>query len=359
MSDFRTTAQWFEAYQEGNIGFVEWMTTGHDEARKRLDGLGKSIEDVGQFDGVSLLGTVTAYAEKGEKDAESWGESFRRRIEEINAEVEESRSSFDDTIQTSATGGGGGLTPEQQAELDALIEQTEKRLEIIQESFLTEDEIAREKLQADIEALKEGFELKLITEEDYLLQQAMLEEKYMHEAADRAQELSDKELAIEKQKQAARLNLASSAFRNLSSLMNTENKKLFEIGKVAAMAQATIDGYAAIQSSYKFGSSIGGPIVGAAFAATAGVATAVQIAGIASTQFGSKGGVTAGAPGGSTPSGVTPTQTAQPEQQGPAGGTLTVQGLNAASLFSGDAVAQIAEELLDYQRRGGSVLLQG
>jgi hypothetical protein len=254
-------------------------------------------------------------------------------------------------------GGGGGLSPEQQAELDALIEQTEQRLEIIREGFLTEDEIAREKLEADLEALQQGFELKLLAEEDYLLQRAMLEEKYMHEAAGRAQELADKEIMLEKQKQAAKLSAASSAFGNLSSLMNTENRKLFEIGKAAAIAQATIDGYQAIQSAYAGGLKISGgnPAVGAAFAATAGIATAVQIAGIASTQFGSKGGVTAGAPGGSTPSGMTGTNpiSAQEPQR-----TMIVQGdFDSASLFSGDNVRRIIDGISEAQQDGYRVVI--
>jgi hypothetical protein len=58
---------------------------------------------------------------------------------------------------------------------------------------------------------------------------------------------------------------------------------LFAIGKAAALAQATIDGYAAIQGAYKSGSVIGGPPLGAAFAAAAAAATAVNIAKIAAT----------------------------------------------------------------------------
>ena len=93
-----------------------------------------------------------------------------------------------------------------------------------------------------------------------------------------------------------KLGMASSMFGNLSTLMETENKKLFQVGKVAALSQAVIDGYSAVLSSYKEGTKIGGPVVGAAFAATAGIATAVQISKIGSASYGG-GGSTAGGMG--------------------------------------------------------------
>jgi hypothetical protein len=228
-------------------------------------------------------------------------------------------------------------------------------LEIDAEHFATVDELAAERLEKELETLAMAHENKLLSEEDYLLQKAMLEQKYMEESADRAKEFADKEVQIEKAKQAAKMNALTMTFGNLSSLMNTENRKLFEIGKAAAIAQATISTYQGAAQALK---DIPYPFNIAA-AASVGVAGAVQIANIKSTSLGSGGAVAAGVPGGSTPSGMTPTQTVGNNQNAPAGGTLTVQGLSAASLFSGDAVAQIAEELLDYQKRGGNVVLQG
>ena len=70
--------------------------------------------------------------------------------------------------------------------------------------------------------------------------------------------------------------------------MNTESKKMFEIGKAAATAGAIVDGIAAVQGAYKQGAKIGGPALGAAFAASAAVATLANIKQIQSTQYGSK-----------------------------------------------------------------------
>ena len=81
-----------------------------------------------------------------------------------------------------------------------------------------------------------------------------------------------------------KLQIASSIFGNLSSLMNTESRKMFEIGKAASIAGAIVDGIAAVQGAYKQGAKIGGPPLGAAFAASAAVATLANIKNIQSTQ---------------------------------------------------------------------------
>lgn len=92
-------------------------------------------------------------------------------------------------------------------------------------------------------------------------------------------DLKKKEEDTNKQKLAG----YSSFFGNLATLQKTGSRELFEIGKAAAIAQATIDGYAAVQGAYKQGSIIGGPPLGAAFAAAAAIATATNLAKISAT----------------------------------------------------------------------------
>lgn len=45
IDDWKVTAQWWEAYKNGNIGFSEWFTAGNDQARERLKQL---QEDAGK-----------------------------------------------------------------------------------------------------------------------------------------------------------------------------------------------------------------------------------------------------------------------------------------------------------------------
>ena len=142
----------------------------------------------------------------------------------------------------------------------------------------------------------------------------------------------------------------SKMFGDLSSLMGSENKKLFAIGKAAAIAQASIDGIAAAVSSYKFGAAIGGPILGGVFAAASAVSTGAMIKQISSQQIG--GGSqkpSAGGGGGSTGGNGGAGNYSQQQQSQP-NGTLTVQGLTPD-------ISAIAEQMLEYERNGGRVTL--
>jgi len=214
-------------------------------------------------------------------------------------------------------------------------------------------------LQTEQEAIDEAYAVRSETLKASLDQQLLTQDQFNEQSQRNEQDHQDKIAIIQNAAVRAKLQVAGQAFGNLATLMQTENKKLFQIGKVAAIAQATVNGIEATISSYKVGSQIGGPAVGAAFAATAAIATGVQLAQLKAASYGGGGGASAGTPGSVTPS-ITQDATAGANSAGGvASGTLSVSGLDASSLFSGDAVAGIAEELLEYQRRGGNVVLQG
>jgi len=84
---------------------------------------------------------------------------------------------------------------------------------------------------------------------------------------------------------AQKISIVGSMMGNLSSLMSTQSKKLFNIGKVAAIAGGFIKMYESILSSYAAGAKIGGPPLGAAFATTAGVAAGAHLANIKKQKF--------------------------------------------------------------------------
>lgn len=132
------------------------------------------------------------------------------------------------------------------------------------------------------------------------------------------------------------------------------SRAMFEINKVASIAKATIDGYEAVQSSYKFGASIGGPVVGAAFAAVAVAATAANISAIAKTQF--NGGGKGVSPNNATQAPIPVTQ-AGGGGGGGNGQTLRVEGLSGDQFFTAGTVRTLAGKLLEFQKDGGQVLL--
>lgn len=109
-------------------------------------------------------------------------------------------------------------------------------------------------------------ELKRLREEDYLS-----EEQYAQAKAQ-----------LEYKYKEMRLSNYSDMFGKLASLSSSGNRELAAIGKAAAVTQATIDGYLAVQKAL----ASAPPPMNYINAAATGVATAAQIAGIMSTNVG-------------------------------------------------------------------------
>jgi hypothetical protein len=138
-------------------------------------------------------------------------------------------------------------------------------------------------------------------------------------------------------------------FGNLASLMQTGNKKMFEIGKTAAKAQTVVSTISSAQKSYESLSGIPviGPALGIAAAGAAVIAGGVRLNAINSTSFGGGGSVSAAA-GGAGGSVAAPTSAAIPEQRR----TVSVQSMDPNSLVSGSMVNSIAEQLVELQNDG-------
>ncbi|WP_020408921.1 phage tail length tape measure family protein [Hahella ganghwensis] len=167
----------------------------------------------------------------------------------------------------------------------------------IQESFFALEE------EQSAEASKDNpfaAELARYEETRSLIEAAAAENQALRERANAALEAEERRHTdVMRQLQFSQfqpaLDGAKMVFGNLSTLMNSENKKLFEIGKKAAIANALIAGAEAVVHSYNFGAQLGGPPLGAAFAAAAAAATLVQIKQIKSQQFGGGGSLSSSA----------------------------------------------------------------
>jgi hypothetical protein len=115
-----------------------------------------------------------------------------------------------------------------------------------------------------------------------------------------AQAGHDKELALAAAKAANREAIEDHLQTAIGGLMQSGNKKMFKIGKAAAIASATVDGITAAVSSYKAGAKIGGPVLGASFAGASLLATDAQINQLKSQSF--SGGSQGSAPSVTEPS---------------------------------------------------------
>ncbi len=88
------------------------------------------------------------------------------------------------------------------------------------------------------------------------------------------------------------LNAISDALGTISTLMESDNRAMFEVGKAAAISKTVIDTYQGAMGAFSAMSSIpfAGPFLGAAAAAAVGAAGMMNISKIQSTKFGGRGG---------------------------------------------------------------------
>ena len=331
---------------------------------------GVDIEPIGLSDfgkGIaSELETVRLAQEIGIQDIKDTllaplpGMKFEQFVAESRANAgaaAEEMAGIGDLLQPDLGGGSGSGRKDVKAEdeADRKREELARKLEVIREANLTERELTLEKYEQDREDLEAARLASLEIEGGYAEAKKLLKER---EEADLT--------AIEKKASDAREKLADDAARdkqqamskamgNLTTLMNTESKKMFEIGKAAALAGALVDGYAAIVGAYKVGASTGGPYLGAAYAAAAGAATFAQINAIRSQSFG--GG---GSGGGSSGGGGSVTQDINNQGeavrgQASTGQTLTLQGINPGDMFSG---RQLIETINQAQKDGAILQVQ-
>lgn len=194
--------------------------------------------------------------------------------------------------------------------------------------------------QMPSEALKEKIaEYQGITDEAAAFE---LERRAQHQMdlTEIEDEGADARIDTAKREARSREQILKGAWDALTTLMNSRSRKLFEIGKVAAISQALVSTYQGAAEALKLGWPLGPPA--AAAITTAGLA---QIQNIKSQSFGGGGG---GGGGSSSTQQVnaaaTPTQTQS--------NITYVRGVDPMQMFSGQQLIDIVNDASDR----GSVL---
>jgi hypothetical protein len=142
------------------------------------------------------------------------------------------------------------------------------------------------------------------------------------------EEYQDRLKSIHDAERKQRIDAVSGALGDVATLMQSENKKIFAIGKAASIANATIKGYEAAVEAWDKGMKIGGPPVAAAFTAASLAKTGALISNIASQQVGGGGsGAPSGGGGGAAAAPAVPTQTVSINLQGDTFSRGSVEGL--------------------------------
>ncbi len=242
---------------------------------------------------------------------------------------------------------------------EALNARTRKRLETLQTGFLTEQEQEKFHLSERQRIIEEAWVFEQISIEE---RNRLKEEAELQHQAKLGDIFAQGELARRQFQQSSlmqQLTTVQGGLGLLSQLMQSQNKKLFEIGKKAAAGEAAIATASGAIKAYQAmaGIPIIGPALGIAAAAALTAFGAERVRAILSTPFG--GGVAAGGsasvsastgfPTGSIGGGDFPAQQ-QPRQRD----TVIIYGLDPDKIFSGQQMRDLIERQFESESTGVS-----
>lgn len=216
-------------------------------------------------------------------------------------------------------------------EIQRLIDLTKVREELLYERYAAEREMLTQAL-AD----------KQITVEQY--NDALLGSETQYQEA-----LTE----LQRRENQARMQTAQSALGDLSTLMNSESRKMFEVGKAAAIANTIVSTFQGAQAAFTSFASLGpwGVAAGIAAASAAVLAGMARVKQIQSTKF---GGGSAGAATSNTQAvnnAAEPVQGANAPQQ-----TIYMQGIKRDELYDG---AQLLDVMNKQIESGGRLVGYG
>jgi hypothetical protein len=236
--------------------------------------------------------------------------------------------------------GGGGTDPnaEYQQELDALNSYLERRREEMMVANGLEKELLLEQYDERFQTLQNAYDRGLIQDQEFY---------NIKEQITASREASITEIV--KAQAQMRRDAWASALGDMTSLMSTNSKKAFEIGKAAALAQAAINGTSAAIAAWDKGMQVGGPPVAAAFTAMSLARTGAMISSIASQSF-NGGGRQAGGSGGRTADAPRESREVAPQR-------VIVQGLDPAALYTGEQLQNLFEAFYNENDNRGKVFV--
>lgn len=214
---------------------------------------------------------------------------------------------------------------------DAERQKIADRLAVIQEGFLTESELINQKYTDDLQTLNDAFSNELLTRQEHQAAIQNLEQQHVNK-------LSDLRAAAQQRD----LQDMNSFFSSVGSIMEQGGGQMLSIAKAFGAAQAFINTFVAGSQALADPTV---PFWGKAAAFASMVATGLQA--VNSIKSATPGGGGAGASGAA----ATPATTTAMNR------TLTVQGITPGQIFSGDAMRDFMEQMLQMQRDGYQVVL--
>lgn len=305
-------------------------------------------------EGIDATATGMALStEENEKSAESWAVWSGKSMSSIDAvlnklkKAREARSLAGPTPEDQADPAAGGEATGAtlaQADADKIISIQQKKFaklrEMTIEADLNDREMADLKLQRQLDEMNAA---RTLLGEDLIIKKGLQDEfdlaeddaKFLHEKRLTEIEASEqrKRLALEQKANKLKFQTAVTGFGNILKLSGSHSKSTFKILKGLNVATALMDSKTAIMGAYKHGATIGGPILGTAFAVAAAAASAPLMSAIQGANIGGGGG-SASIGGGGSPGGP-------PVQTQDVGAFLTTDAANREQLATQKITIQI------------------
>ena len=235
---------------------------------------------------------------------------------------------------------GGDKAAEKAAIREAQL--LEQSVELLRTSLFSQEEVIRESFFKRGLILEEALENNLLKETEYADLRNQLSEQTEARITDLKRDEAEKQQQTEERFNQLKADAVSGTFSNLATLMNAQSKRLFEIGKKAALASALVNTYQAItktmaETPYPWNIPL---------AAAQAVAGAVQVQNIRSQSYGG-GGSVGGVPSAGVGAATGQPVGAQPPPQGAAnnaesGGSVTIN-IHNPELLSNESITQLVE----------------
>jgi tape measure domain-containing protein len=225
----------------------------------------------------------------------------------------------------------GGRSEEQAKERQRYLESLQERVDALRESLMSESQLETSRYQEKLDLLNEYLAQNTEFETEYRTLREQLEAEHQERMTEIAREAEAERLANTKRHALQTTQSIVSGLTEATGMMASSSKRMFELNKKLAKAEAVINAHRAIQQVWADPSL---PFY-AKVAATAVTAakTAANISAINATQFG----------GGTTPSAAgTPTVNGNPVPT--SGQIITVRGIDPSQLFSGRQIIDLVNQ---------------
>lgn len=188
-------------------------------------------------------------------------------------------------------------------DMEALQQDFDKRMgDYVAKEFGTEIDKENQDYKDKLSLLKKALKEQQITQQQYDIAAEKLDKEHKTKliAAQNAFNKSmrsdltqafDGFLGVQTTYQEKSIEEQGQSLRESIDQAGQHNRAFFELSKAAAIAQALIKARQSVVDAYQFGTSLGGPALGAVFAGVAAAAQAANVAAIASTSFSGSGSV--------------------------------------------------------------------